>query len=143
MEGEDSWREDLISDDSELALQNTHYTFESTRVPFRFFNPHRALWRRVDYSHVSCCSLRHQTWVGVEGQILLGRISGKLHHVCVRWSMAGGVREGCARTLADIFLGPFARHLCEQRRGHLSDCGSVARAGNWELWVSGCQKEDV
>lgn len=106
MEGEDSWGRSSFPMTQSLHCR-THVmfvTFELTRIPLRFFNPHSALWRRVDYSHVSCCFLRHQTWVGVEGQILLGRASGKLYHVCVRWSVAGGVREGCAGTLLTFSL---------------------------------------
>lgn len=51
-------------------------------------------------------------------------------------SVPGGVWESCARTLADIFLRSFARHLCEQRRGPCAAGGSVAGTGNWGFWVS-------
>lgn len=56
--------------------------------------------------------------------------------------MPGGACEGCARTPADVLLGSFCQTPVWVEEWPLGCWWVQAGTGNWEVWVSGCWRED-
>lgn len=81
------------------------------------------------------------------GETLQGKVSGKLHPACVHsfqagLPMPGGACEGCAKILADVLLRPFCQTPVWVEEWPLGCWWVQAGVGNWEVWASGCWRED-